>query len=181
MAKNEILFGTGDLFIVTEEDDGSGSTTEVETKVGESNGEASLNFEYEFTDVNGGASNQTLASFKTSETVLFNAGLVTYDLKTISEFMAGEFTEDTTAGTRTFGVGGSYTVPIKRLRFVHTKKQDGKTITLEMFKAQNQTGLEWTFNNEEATAFEFEFKLLADPSKSNGNIVQIIEEIEATG
>jgi hypothetical protein len=164
----EILFGTGELFIVAED--------ETETKVGESSGEATLNASNEFTDVRGGVKNQIIGSFMTSETVIFNAGIVTYDLKNISEFMAGYFSEDTTAGTRTLGIGGKRTVPIKRLRFVHTK-EDGKTITLEMHRAQNRSGLQWTFNAEEATAFDFEFTLLADTTKSDGNIVTITEEI----
>lgn len=167
----EILFGTGELFIVTE--DGG---EEVETKVGESSGEASLNVSYEFRDVRGGAKNQVLKSLMTSETVTFNCGILTYDLKSIKEFVAGYFSEDEIKGTKTLGIGGNINVPVKRLRFVHTK-EDGKTITLEMYKAQNRAGLNWIFNPEEETVFAYEFSLLADTSKSNGNIVQIIEQI----
>jgi hypothetical protein len=180
--KQEILFGTGEVFIVNDDslDIETATDTEIETattKVGESNGEATLAIEYEFADVRGGAKNALLKSFMTSESVTFNAGVVTYDLKTISEFMAGYFSEDTTTGKRKFGIGGKTTVPIKKLLFVHTK-EDGKRIFMMMHKAQNRSGLEWAFNNEENTPFAFEFTLLADTSKQDGNLVTIVEEIE---
>jgi hypothetical protein len=177
---SEILFGAGDIYIVPETLDLETATeaeiTAALVKVGESNGEATLAIEYEFVDVRGGVGNQLLKSFMTSESVSFNAGIVTYDMKNISEFIAATYNEDTAGGKRTLGIGGVKNVPIKRLRFVHTK-EDGKTITLDMHKAQNRNGLEWTFNNEEASVFEFEFTLFADKSKTNGNIVTITEEI----
>jgi hypothetical protein len=168
---NEILFGSGELFIVT---DNAG--VEVETKVGESSGEASLNVSYDFRDIRGGSKNQILKSMATSETVAFNCGILTYDLNSIKDFVAGYYAEDTTAGTRTLGIGGNLNVPVKQLRFVHTK-EDGKTITLDMYKAQNRAGLNWVFNPEEETVFGYEFTLLADTAKTNGNIVQITEQI----
>jgi hypothetical protein len=173
--KQEILFGTGELYIIPEGVDLATSTESDWLKVGESNGEAALNIEYEFVDVRGGVKNQILKSVMTSETVSFNAGVVTYDLNVVSKFMAGYYSEDTALGKRTFGIGGNKTVPIQQLRFVHTK-DDGYKITMDMFKAQNRAGLEWTFNSEENTAFAFEFTLAADPTKTNGNIVQITEE-----
>jgi hypothetical protein len=65
---------------------------------------------------------------------------------------------------------------VKQLRFIH-EKEDGKKIYLDMHKAQNRSGLQWTFNAEENTSFDFEFTLLADQTKTNGNIVTIKEEI----
>jgi hypothetical protein len=178
--KQEILFGSGDIFIVSDTLDLQ-TATEAEidaalVKVGESNGEATLNIAYEFVDVRGGKLNQLLKSFMSSESVNFNAGLITFDLKMISEFLAATFSEDTTAGKRILGIGGVKNVPIKRLRFVHYK-EDGKRLIMDMHKAQNRTGLEWVFNSEEATPFSFEFTLFADPTKTNGNIVTITEEI----
>jgi hypothetical protein len=180
--KQEILFGSGDLYIVTDDNFDVTNFTDEElengaVKVGESSGEASLNIEYEFVDVRGGAKNQLLKSLMTSENVVFNGGLVTYDLKHISEFLAGYYSEDTTKGQRVLGIGGKTTVPVKKMLFIHTK-EDGKRLMMMMHKAQNQTGLEWVFNSEEATAFEFEFRLLADTSKTNGNLVTIVEEVE---
>lgn len=168
--KQEILFGTGDLYIVDVDENGS----EVETKVGESNGEAALNIEYDTHDVRGGAKHQLLKVFQTNETINFNAGIVTYSLKTISEFIASRYIEDTEAGTRTLEIGGGFDVKVQKLRFVHTK-EDGKKITMNMHKAMNSTGLEWSFNGEENSAFEFEFRLMKDAEKNN--IVEIIEEI----
>ncbi|WP_027725429.1 hypothetical protein [Tuberibacillus calidus] len=176
----EILFGTGELYIIPDGVDVKTSTEEEWIKVGESNGEATLKIEYDFTDVRGGVNNQILGSFLTSETVTFNAGIVTYDLSVLQELLAGYYNEDTTNGKRTLGIGGKKTVPVKRLRFVHFK-EDGYKLTMDMFRAQNRSGLEWTFKSDENTAFEFEFTLLADPTKQNGNIVLITEEMPPEG
>ncbi|WP_337019947.1 hypothetical protein [Oceanobacillus massiliensis] len=166
----EVLFGTGELFIVTTDE----MDVETETKVGESNGEAALNIATEFVDVRGGVGNDILKSVRTSETITFNAGFVTFDLEVISKFLAGNYSEDTEAGLLTFELGGAYKVPVNHLRFIHTK-DDGKKITMDMWKAQNRAGLEWIFNSEEASAFAFEFTLAKDTSKNN--IVVITEEI----
>ncbi|UOQ47737.1 hypothetical protein MUN88_17035 [Gracilibacillus caseinilyticus] len=172
--EQEILFGTGDLFIVTEEDDGSGTMVEVETKIGLSNGEAALNIEYETVDVRGDKNNKLLKVFKTSENITFNAGIITYDLKEIGNFLDSKFTEDEVEGTRKLELGGDFKVNVNKLKFVHYK-EDGKTITMTMHKATNVAGLEWTFNNEEATSFPFEFRLMHDSEKNN--TVEIVEEI----
>lgn len=181
MAQEEILFGTGELFVVPDSLDLEVATeTEINdalVKVGESNGEAQLSVSYDFVDVRGGVGNQILKSFKTSETITFNAGFVTYDLNVISEFLAGNYGEDATEGLRTFELGGEYSVPVKRLRFVHTKP-DGYRIIMDMHKAQNRSGLDWTFNSEQNSVFEFEFTLMKDTNKNN--IVKITEEIEPT-
>ncbi|WP_117161435.1 hypothetical protein [Paraliobacillus sp. X-1268] len=172
----EILFGTGDLFVVPEEVDLEVDTQEVIdaalVKVGESSGEATLAVEYEFADVRGGTANQIMKSVMTSETISFSAGIVTYDLDKIGEFVAGEYSEDETE--RKLKLGGGFKVPVKRLRFVHTK-DDGKKIMMDMHKAQNRAGLEWIFNVEEQTNFEYEFTLMKDPNVDN--IVTITEEI----
>lgn len=171
---SEILFGSGELFVVEETVDELGNPIEIETKVGESNGEATLGIEYETVDVRGGVNNQILKTFMTSQTVTFNAGIITFDLSVINKFIASKFSEDTTAGIRTLTINDKRTIPTNKLKFVHTK-EDGKKITLLMYNAQNKSGLEWTFNNEEATAFSWEFTLAMD--ENSGNIVEIIEEI----
>ncbi|WP_404443431.1 hypothetical protein LG307_14750 [Sutcliffiella horikoshii] len=180
MANQEILFGAGTLYIIPDDIDIDNSLDELVKdaliKIGESSGEATLNVTQNFADVRGGALNQELGSFMTSEEVLFNAGICTFDMEKIAEVSAAYFNEDVTNSKRTLGIGGMRTVPIKQLRYVHTKRSDGKELYIDMFRAQNRSGLQMTFNPEAESVFNFEFKLLADPDKENGNIVRITEE-----
>lgn len=184
MAENKdynILFGSGELFIVPDGVDLEKDTEEeIESKlvlVGESSGEAGLIIENEFHDVRGGRNHGVLASFVTSEEIKFNAGLCTLDLKTMSQFLASNYSETVTE--RVLKLGGNYTIPINRLRFVHYKRLDGKRLILDMHKAMNKAGLELNFNAEEHSVFNLEFTLMK--AKGKDNIVTITEEIgEAT-
>ncbi|WP_158735152.1 hypothetical protein [Alteribacillus sp. YIM 98480] len=183
--EQSILFGAGEIFIVPDDIDVDSATDEeIEdalVKIGESSGEATLNYSGEFADVRGGKHNQILASFMTSESTNFNCGVVTFDLSKISEFLPGFYNEEEDADgnvtERTLGLGGKTSVPVKQLRFVHEKRQDGKDIYVDMWKAQNRSGLEMTFSPEAESVFNMEFTLLADDSKSDGNIVRITEEL----
>lgn len=172
-----IIFGSGELFIVPDsvdlENDDEETIESALQLIGESNGEASLNLEPEFHDVRGGAGNHVLASFQISEEIVFNAGIVTLDLERLSDIMASDFKETETE--RILKLGGNYTIPVNRLRFVHYKKQDGKRLILDMHKAMNQAGLELSFNAEEESVFELEFTLMK--AKNKDNIVTITEEI----
>lgn len=175
MAENKdynILFGSGDLFIVPE---GADADNEEELLlIGESNGEATLNIEPEFHDVRGGRGHHVLASFKTSEEITFNAGIVTLDLERLSDILDSHYEE--TGGKRILKLGGDYSIPINRLRFVHYKKQDGKRLIIDMYRAMNRSGLELNFNAEEESVFELEFTLMKARDKEN--IVTITEEID---
>lgn len=180
MSKNEdhnILFGSGELFIVPDDIDLEEATEEdIEESlvlVGKSSGEASLIIENEFENVRGGKGHHILATFRTEENITFNAGIITFEMDKISQFTAGNFTE--TESKRVWKLGGDYSIPINRLRFVHTKQVDGKRIILDMHKAMNQAGLEMNFNATEASVFELEFVLQKAAGKDN--IVTIIEEI----
>lgn len=174
---HNILFGSGELFIVPEDIDlEEAEDEEIEDAlilIGESNGEAGLILEQEFHDVKGGADHQVLASFRTSETIVFNAGIVTLDLENLSKVIASEYKESATE--RTLKLGGSYKIPVNRLRFVHTKQLDGKRLILDMHKAMNKAGLELNFQAEEESVFNFEFTLMK--AKGKDNIVTITEEI----
>lgn len=174
-----ILFGAGDIYIVPDGIDVDVATeAEIEAamiKLGESSGESTLSFTESFADVRGGALNQKIASFKTNEEATFNGGIVTLNLEKFAEITSGYYSES--EGKKVMGLGGKQTVPIKHLRFVHTKKSDGLRLILDMFKAQNRSGLQMTFNPEQESVFTFEFNLLADLSRTNGNIVRITEEV----
>lgn len=171
-----ILFGAGELYIVPDDLSLEDATEEeIEQKlilVGESSGEASLILEQEWEDVRGGRGHNVLASFRTAETITFNAGIVTFELDKLSKFLPGEYTED--ENSRKLKLGGNYSVPINRLRFVHYKP-DNKRLILDMHRAQNRSGLEMNFNAEEASVFNLEFVL--HKAKNKDNIVTITEEI----
>src|SRR5690625_107319 len=118
-----IIFGSGELFIVPDsvdlETDDEETIEAALELIGESNGEASLNLEPEFHDVRGGKGHHVLASFQTAEDITFNAGIVTLDLEKLSQIMASNYEETETE--RILKLGGSYTIPVNRLRFVHYK------------------------------------------------------------
>src|SRR5699024_8037304 len=107
---------------------------------------------------------KVLASIRVSEEIKFNAGIVTLELDKMSQFLAGDYSE--TEKEKVLKLGGDYTIPISRLRFVHYK-QDGKRLILDMHKAINEAGLEMSFNAEEASVFELEFTLLQANGKDN--------------
>lgn len=177
--KKGILFGAGTLYVLPPERDiDLDPDEEIENaliKIGESSGEATLNFTENFHSVFGGELNQEIANFKMNEECTFNAGVCTFDMEKINEITSSYYSED--GDKRTLGLGGKMTAPLRHLRYVHTKREDGKKIYLDMFQAQNQSGLEMTFNPESESVFNWEFKLLADQSRQNGNIVRITEEI----
>ncbi|MEH6957218.1 hypothetical protein [Neobacillus drentensis] len=176
VAEDTYLLGSGDLFIgnvsytATEED-----ISAALTNVGAISGGAALSYKPSFTDVKS-ANRGTIASFKSDEEMTFKSGILTWDLKNIEKLSAAYYSEDIATGTRKVGIGGMKNIPVNYLRFVHTKP-DGKTLTVNMFKAQAQSGFELTFDSEKETVLDAEFKLLAVTGKNDGNLVDIIEEI----
>jgi hypothetical protein len=183
MATQTVLLGSGDLYILDSAavpDPVNATEEEIDNnliKIGEISSGATLTYSTEFKTVKGGALNQEIARFLTSEQISFKTGIVTWDMKNISKLIAAHYSEDQTAETRRLGIGGLGNVPINYLRFQHLKKTDGKYIKINMFKAQNQNGIEIPFNSENETVIDVEFKLLADTARTNGNIVEIIEEL----
>ncbi|MBE2914740.1 hypothetical protein HPJ92_01870 [Anoxybacillus flavithermus] len=173
---NTILLGSGDLFLGVV--DPNATEEEIEkalVKIGEISGGATLIYKPDFKEVRGGAKNNVLANFMTSESVTFKTGLCTFDLKNISRLNAANYTEDTKSGTRRVGIGGLRDVPINFLRFVHYKPNN-KRLIVNIFKAQNQNGFELNFDAEKETVLDMEFIALAT-DKKDGNLVEIIEEL----
>lgn len=173
----EYLLGSGDLFLGTVpnvETATESEIAEVLTNIGAISGGAVLTYTPSFTEVN--SSNRgLLAMFKTSEEVIFKSGLLTWDLKNIDRLSAAYYSENPAEGTRRIGIGGLKNVPFNYVRFVHVKP-DGKKLTVNLFKAQAQSGFELTFDQENPTVIDAEFKALAT-GKADGNLVEIIEEV----
>ncbi|MFS0776085.1 IPT/TIG domain-containing protein [Neobacillus sp. 3P2-tot-E-2] len=174
VAEDTFLLGSGDLYIGVV----SPTATEEEINaalenVGAISGGAALTYSPSFYEVKSG-NRGTIASFKTEETVTFKSGILTWDLKNIEKLSAAYYSEGT--GTRRVGVGGMKNIPVNYLRFVHTKP-DGLKLTVNVFKAQAQSGFELTFDKEKETVIDAEFKALAVTGKYDGNLVEIIEEV----
>lgn len=178
MSDQNILLGSGKLYLGVVENVATATESEIEaalTEVGAIQGGATLTYTPTFKEVKS-ANYGTLASFLTGEEVTFTSGILNFNLKNLETLSAGSYSEDTTAGTRRIGIGGLKAVPINYLRFVH-EKPDGKKLTVNVFKAQSQNGFSITFDSENETVIDAQFKALAVPGKSDGNMVEIIEEI----
>ncbi|WML44089.1 hypothetical protein [Neobacillus sp. PS3-40] len=176
VAEDNYLLGSGDLYIgvvsptATEEE-----ITAAIKNVGAISGGAVLSYKPSFYEIKA-ANRGTIASMKTDEEVTFKSGVLTWNLENIEKLSAAYYSEDTTNGTRRVGVGGMKNVPVNYLRFVHTKP-DGLTLTVNVFKAQAQSGFELTFDKEKETVIDAEFKALAVTNKNDGNLVEIIEQV----
>lgn len=170
------LLGSGDLFIGSVPNIESATEEEISaalTNVGAISGGASLTYKPSFQEIVS-ANRGVIASFKTKEDVTFKSGILTWDLSNIEKLSASYFS--TTTGERRLGIGGMKNIPVNYLRFVHTKP-DGLTLTVNMFKAQAQSGFELTFDSEKETVIDAEFKALAVVGKTDGNLVEIIEQV----
>ncbi|MGX1902431.1 hypothetical protein ACT3HK_13945 [Thermolongibacillus altinsuensis] len=172
--EDTILLGSGDLYLG--QVDPNATETEIQAalvNVGAISGGATLTYKTKFTDVKS-ANRGTLMSFLTDEEVTFKSGVLTWNLENLSKLYAANFTSDTTK--KRVGIGGIKNVPINYLRFVHTKP-DGKKLTVNIFKAQAQDGFDITFDSEKETVLDVTFKALSVTNKTDGNLVEIIEEI----
>lgn len=176
--EDNFLLGSGDLFIGQVADPATATEEEIAEaleNVGAISGGAILTYKPSFQEVKS-ANRGTLFTMLTEEEITFKSGLLTWDLANLEKLSAAHYSEDTTKGERRIGLGGLKQVPVNYLRFVH-KKVDGKKLTVNLFRAQNQSGFELTFDGEKETVLDAEFKALACPGKEQGNAVEIIEEI----
>lgn len=181
MTEQVVLLGSGDLYLASINDVVNATEAEITNalvKVGEIQGEATLKYSPEFHEVRGGATNGVIANFLTKEDVTFSSGVLTWDLQNMEKLTAAYYSEDTTNNTKRIGIGGKGSVPVNYLRFVHKKVQDGKNLTVNIFKAQNQNGFDLKFNPEKETVIDTEFKALAVLDKKDGTLVEIIEEVD---
>ncbi len=179
MAKNEVILGSGKLYIVDfDAESGIPENTQFETEqnsVGSIKGGASLSYEGEVYEVIDDAG-FVLQRFVSKEEVLFKSGILSWDLKNLERLsMTGKVIED--EGKRILKIGGQ-TDELKKyaLRFVHTLKS-GKKIRVTLIATAN-SGFELTFNPEEETVLDAEFKAL-QASESDMTLVTIEQEIDA--
>lgn len=174
--EEKIILGSGELFLGAV-DVATATEEQIEvalTKAGEIQGGATLFYSPTFKDIRGGKHNGILASFKTQEEVRFTSGLLTWELENLAKIFPANYSEDATK--RRIGLGGVNETKINYLRFVH-EKPNGKKLIVNLFKAQNQSGFQFSFDPENESVLDLEFKALAVQNKEDGNLVEIIEEI----
>lgn len=177
MAEDNYILGSGDLLIGTVDNVATATDEEIEAalvNVGAISGGAVLTYTPTLYNVES-ANRGTIASFKTSEEVIFRTGILTWNLENLEKLSAGYYSEDIETRTRRLGLGGTKNIPINYVRFVHTKP-NGNTLTMNLFKAQAQSGFELTFDKEQETVIDAEFKALAVIGKNDGNLVEIIDQ-----
>lgn len=161
MAKNEVILGSGKLYIVDfDESQGVPENAQFETEansVGSIKGGASLSYEGEIYEI---ADDEGLVLYRavSKEEVIFKTGILSWDLKNLERLsMTGTVidTEDKTI----LKIGGQ-TGDLKKyaLRFVHTLNS-GKKIRVTLIATSN-SGFELAFNPEEETVLDAEFKAL---------------------
>lgn len=175
--EDNYLLGSGDLFIGTVPNVATATEEEITASlvnVGAISGGATLTYTPTFYEIES-ANRGTIASFKTKEEVVFKSGILTWNLKNLEKLSAAYYSEDLATGVRRLGIGGAKNVPINYVRFVHTKP-DGNTLTMNLFKAQAQSGFELTFDKEQETVIDAEFKAMAVIGKDDGNLVEIIDQ-----
>ena len=113
----------------------------------------------------------------TSEETLLKCGLLTWNGTTLKSLIDRcQVTE--ASGKRTVKIGGAGNAQggYYAICFAHEDKTDGNVWIL--IKGLNAAGLTITFNKEEGTVLEPEFKAM--PHDDNGTLVELIEEIPAT-
>lgn len=113
----------------------------------------------------------------TSEEALLKCGLLTWNGNTLKNLLDRcQVTE--ASGKRTAKIGGSGNAQggYYAICFAHEDKTDGNVWLL--IKGLNTAGLTITFNKEEGTVLEPEFKAM--PHDDNGTLVELIEEIPTT-
>lgn len=178
MAKNEVILGSGKLYIVDfEELTGVPENAQFETEansVGSIKGGASLSYEgeiYEIADDEG----LVLSRFVSKEEVIFKTGILSWDLKNLERLsMTGTITEE--VGKTILKIGGQ-TGDLKKyaLRFVHTLNS-GKKVRVTLIATAN-SGFELSFNPEEETVLDAEFKAL-QASANDMTLVTIEQETD---
>lgn len=175
-----IILGSGKLYLGQISNVETATEAEIDAalvEVGSISGGASLEYSpdvYEVESANYG----TLARWLTREEITFKSGILTWNIENLSKLNPAFFSYDIANNTKRVGIGGNSNLPVNYLRFVH-EKPTGKTLTVNIFKAQNLSGFSITFDKGKETVLDAEFKALSVPSKTDGNLVEIIEQLDA--
>ena len=172
-----IILGSGELYLGTVENPETADEATIEAalkNVGAIESGATLNYKPTIKKIKS-ANRGTLMSFITDDEVTFDCGIITWVIDNISRLAPATVTTDAETGTKTMKIKSMGSLPVNYLRFIHQKKSEPGTITVNFLKAQNTNGFKFTFDNENPLSVAYEFTALAD---NNGNLVEIIETFE---
>ncbi len=170
MAKGNIVLGSGDLYITQFEGAiPTHDTLEVEAnRIGSIKGGASLSVSpevYEVIDDKG----MCLKRFITSQEITFKSGILTWDLETLKTLTLGG-TYSATADLATLKIGASGAIAQYLVRFVHTL-DTGKKIRVTIVGTASN-GFELSFNPDEETVIDAEFKAMAHDIEGNQVVIE---------
>lgn len=174
----QIVLGSGDLYVMAYEGSAIPADTEIETdanRIGYIKGGASLEYkptELEIRD----DSNTLIKRFTTGEEITFKSGILTWDLTTLQKLsQANGYTDSN--NVRTINLGNKGVKEMKQfvIHFVHTKS-DNNTIKITLVGTASN-GFNLTFAKDAETVIDAEFKAI--PHNSNGTQLIIAESYTA--
>ncbi len=159
-----IILGSGELYIAKSNDISNLATPTDEdlskfVNIGAISGNASLSIKDDFTDIE--STNRGLIdSLLKKRNVSFKTGIITFNLENLATFLYGaDYTDDTTNKIKSISLGNEVGSRCY-LKFVHTDKSTGDTLTVNIPQARFVGEQEFEFG-EDATITNYEFKALS--------------------
>lgn len=175
-----IVIGSGELYVCkfTDISNPAALTEADEAKlinIGAIKEDAAITVKKEFTDVES-VNRGTVKKFCKKTTVTLKAGVLTFVLENLAKFLYGsKFTENTTAKTKKMVIGTVDAAPECYIRFIHTDKDTGKKLIVNIFRGMFAGEQEFTFG-EDATVFNYEFSALSTQIEGEPAYLEIIED-----
>lgn len=159
-----IMLGSGELYIAKCSDLSSLSAPTDEdlakfVNIGAISGNATLSIKDDDKDVE--STNRGVVDvYHGKRTVSFKTGIITFNLENLANFIyGGDYTDDTTNKKQTVSIG-SETAGKCYLKFIHTDKETGNTLTVNIYQSIFSGEQSFEFG-EDATSTNYEFKALA--------------------
>lgn len=173
---DEVIFGAGELYL--EEFTGNvipaHEAIEIAANhIADCDGGFSVEYKPERTEVRN-QHGKVIRAYVTSEEMVIKTGILTWLLKNIEILSTATLTEDQTKKIRklTFGSGGQLKNVL--IRFVHTKKDNGKKLRFTMIGYAGN-GFSLDFSGSGATTIDAEFSSI---EAVKGFLAEIEEEME---
>lgn len=129
-----LVVGSGELYLGTIADLATATEQDIVNSlinVGAISGGAEISYEPDVKTVKS-ANRGKLLNFVTDEEVTFKTGIITWNLDNLAKIAPATITTDSETGTKTLKLGVSTSIPVNYLRFIHTKKNNTGTITVNI-------------------------------------------------
>ncbi|NLB11498.1 hypothetical protein GX831_03540 [bacterium] len=171
-----ILLGSGELYIGLAkdiEDLSNLTTTEEEAlvNIGAIESGANIAIKTDKLEIKSG-NRGTVKKITVDKEVRFSTGIMTWIMENVSKYLLGaNFSKDELTGEQKMVISRRDNSPIVYLRFVH-EKQDGGTLTVNIYKAQFDSELGLDFTQENPVTINYEFAGLATDDL---NYIEFIE------